>query len=60
MQANMKIRETAKTAVVHLWQVAMVYGINDSNFSRKLRTELPEKEQEKILNIIDTLAKEAS
>lgn len=60
MQANMKIREAAKTAGVHLWQVAMIYGINDSNFSRKLRTELPEKEQEKILNIIDTLAKEAS
>lgn len=60
MQANMKIREAAKTAGVHLWQVAMAYGINDSNFSRKLRTELPEKEQKKILNIIDTLAKEAS
>lgn len=60
MQANMKIREAAKTAGVHLWQVAMVYGVNDSNFSRKLRTELPEKEQEKILSIIDTLAKEVS
>lgn len=55
MRANVDIREAAKKANVHLWQVAEVYGINDGNFSRKLRKELPQAEKEKILGIIDHL-----
>lgn len=55
---NKEIREAAKRAGVHLWQVAEVYGINDGNFSRKLRQELPQEEKEKILAIIDRLAQE--
>ena len=34
----------------------IVDGVNDSNFSRKLRNELPKEEKEKILLIIDNLA----
>lgn len=37
---------------------AEVYGINDGKFSRKLRHELPPQEREKILAIIEELAKE--
>ena len=59
MQNNMRIREAAKTHGVYLWQVAEVYGCNDGNFSRKLRRELPEEEQRKIIGIIEALAKEA-
>ena len=59
MQNNMRIREAAKTHGVYLWQVAEVYGCNDGNFSRKLRHELPEDEQRKIIGIIEALAKEA-
>ena len=33
-------------------------GINDGNFSRKLRKELSETEKEKILNIIKQIVKE--
>lgn len=55
---NREIREAAKRADVHLWQVAEVYGVNDGNFSRKLRKELPWEEKEKILEIIDRLAQE--
>ena len=55
---NKDIREAAKRAGIHLWQVAAVYGINDGNFSRKLRKELPHGEKEKILEIIGRLAKE--
>ena len=58
MRANVDIREAAKKAGVHLWQVAEVYGMNDGNFSRKLRKELPQEEKEKILEIIDRLAQE--
>ena len=57
---NEDIRLAAKTAGVKLWQVAEVVGVNDGNFSRKLRHELPEDEKQKILEIIDRLSKEAS
>ena len=33
-------------------------GINDGNFSRRLRHELPEDEQQRILQIINDLAAE--
>lgn len=53
--ANNDIRTRAKKAGVRLWQIAERYGINDGNFSRKLRRELPQQEKEKILRIIDEL-----
>lgn len=56
--ANAEIRRAAKNAGVCLWQVAERFGINDGNFSRKLRRELPPEEREKILGIIDELAAE--
>ena len=56
--ANMEIRTAAKRAGVRLWQVAERVGVNDGNFSRKLRRELPPDEQEKILTIINELAAE--
>ena len=52
---NKDIREKAKECGVHLWQIAEVLGINDGNFSRKLRHELPDEEKEKIFKIIDEL-----
>lgn len=55
---NQEIREAAKSSGVFLWQVAAAYGINDGNFSRKLRQELPNEEKEKILAIIERLAQE--
>ena len=56
--ANAEIRRAAKSAGVRLWQVAERFGINDGNFSRKLRRELPPEEREKILGIIKDLAAE--
>jgi len=56
--ANMEIRTAAKRAGVRLWQVAERVGVNDGNFSRKLRRELPPDEREKILTIINELAAE--
>lgn len=54
---NLDIRQAATTAGVRLWEVAVDYGCNDGNFSRKLRQELPVDEKEKIFAIIDRLAK---
>lgn len=60
MKANMKIRENAKNGGVRLWQISDALGMQESLFSKKLRKELPEDEQEVILNIIEALAKEES
>ena len=57
---NTDIRQAAKSAGVRLWQIAEMVGMNDGNFSRKLRRELPDDEKQRILEIIDRLSKEAS
>lgn len=56
--SNQKVREFAKHHGVRLWRIAEVLGMQDSAFSRKLRHELPASEQEKIIQIIERLAKE--
>jgi len=56
--ANQTIREAAARSGVRLWQIAARLNLNDGNFSRRLRFELPKEEQEKILEIIAELAKE--
>ena len=56
---NKEIREHATRKGIRLWQIAYRLGIADASFSRKLRKELPQEEKEKILAIIDELAKEA-
>lgn len=56
--ANQRIREAAAKSGVRLWQVAAKLKINDGNLSRKLRFELPEAEQTRILEIIAELAEE--
>jgi len=54
-KANHDIRQAILNSGLKFWQVAEAYGINDGNFSRKLRKELPESEKNKILNIIINL-----
>ena len=41
------------SAGVKLWQIAEGLGVNDGNFSRRLRRELSADEKEKIFQIID-------
>lgn len=55
---NEIIRDAARKTNVMLWQIAERLGINDGNFSRRLRHELPEDEQQRILQIINDLAAE--
>jgi len=57
---NQDIRTKAVECKVKLWQIASKLGLNDGNFSRKLRHELPQEEKEKIFAIIEKLAKEAN
>ena len=52
---NAEIRNEAKKAGVKLWQIAEKLGMNDGNFSRKLRKELSSEEKAKIRAIIAEL-----
>lgn len=54
---NQKIREYAKKKNVCLWEIGRELGVNDGNFSRKLRKELSKEETKKIISIIDELSK---
>lgn len=58
MRANLDIRAKAKGAGVKLWEIAEKLNILDSNFSRKLRHELPQAEKDRIFSIIEEIAKE--
>ena len=54
--ANMDIRHRAAERGVKLWQIAEKLGINDGNFSRKLRKELSDTERQHIFSFIDEIA----
>ena len=53
--ANGEIRAEAKRMGVKLWEIAEQLGMNDGNFSRKLRREIPKEEQARIMDIIRKL-----
>lgn len=53
---NKEVRTYAREKGVYLWEIAEALHINDGNFSRKLRKELPEAQKQEIIQIIDELA----
>lgn len=57
---NTDIRKAAKDAGVKLYQIAAEYGVNDGNFSRRLRWELPDADKQRIFEIINRLSRERS
>lgn len=57
---NFEIRTTAKRYGIRFWEIANELGVQDSAFSRKLRKELPMKEKENIIKIIEKLAAQSA
>ena len=53
---NDDIKQYAKDRGVFLWRIAAELGINDGNFSRKLRKKLSREERGRIISIIDRLS----
>lgn len=53
--ANKNIRLAARGAGVPLWRIAQELGISEPTITRKLRRELPEEEQQRILAIIERI-----
>lgn len=53
-----EVKQLAKNAGVYMWQIAEKLGINDGNFSRKLRRPLSETDTAKVLAAIEQLTAE--
>ena len=53
---NVSIRNAAHEAGVHHWEIAEALGISEGSFCRRMRHELPEAEQARILNIINDIS----
>ena len=54
---NHEIREALKASGMKQWELAEQLNVSEFTFSRKLRTELPEDEKQKILEIINDFQK---
>ena len=55
-RANQEIRGYAAKNSVYLWEIALALGISEPTMTRKLRTELPDRDCEEIMRIINDLA----
>lgn len=55
-KTNFQIRLAAREAGVHHWEIADALGISEGSFCRRLRHELPEAEQARILEIINDIS----
>lgn len=56
--ANQDIRKSIEGNNLKYWEIAYRLRMNDGNFSRKLRKELPEDEKKRIFKIVDELKNE--
>ena len=50
-----EIKERIKAEGIKIWQVAKEFGMNDGNFSRKLRGNFSNEDTQKVLSIIEKL-----
>lgn len=55
---GIEIKRIIKEKGVKIWQVAEKFGVADTTFSKYLRKEFNEEDSNRILNIINELAKE--
>ena len=49
---NAKIRNELSRTRLKYWELARIMGIHEGSLSRKLRDELPEEEQNRIVDLI--------
>lgn len=56
-QANQAIRNALKECGMYQWQLAKLLNISEATITRKMRTELPQEEQKKIIAQIHEWAK---
>lgn len=49
---NKRIRKELKERGVKYWELARIMGISDATLTRRLRNEIPEEEQDRIIKLI--------
>lgn len=57
-QTNEPIRKAKRIAGITNWQIADLLGVSESTFTNRMRHELPEAEQNRIISLIKTWAAE--
>ncbi|MBR3344540.1 MAG: hypothetical protein IKG34_10130 [Solobacterium sp.] len=57
---NIKIRQALRYHSVPVWKLADAYGKSENTMYRIFRHELPASEQERIIQMIEKIAKERS
>lgn len=50
--ANERVKKTLKDHGLRQWQLAIILGVSEQTIYRKLRVELPEEEQNKLISLI--------
>lgn len=55
-QTNLQVRLAAREAGVQHWEIAEALGISEGSFCRRMRHELPEAEQARILTVINDIS----
>lgn len=58
MSANNDIRVLLYANGLRQWQLAKALGLHESALSRKMRTELPDAEKDRMRQVIKTLVTE--
>lgn len=52
---NKTIRNAIVASGIHQWELADALGVHESTLSKKLRHELPDDEQARILGVIEEM-----
>lgn len=54
---NIAVRETADRNHLFVYQIAQIMGISESALVKKMRTEWPEEEQQRVIKLIEDYIK---
>lgn len=56
---NLRIKKALASNMMRHWQLARLLNVSEMTLTRKLREELPEEEQLRIVKLIENAAKES-
>lgn len=58
-QENQKVRRAARAAGIPLWRIAVTIGVSEPTLTRWLRVQLSEDKEQRIMEAIASLEREA-
>lgn len=54
---NMRIRNALRIADMRYWQLAEALGVSEMTLTRRMRNEMPDEEQDRIVALIEEFAR---